>query len=181
MEFVKTNFEGVYILCPLVHEDGRGFFLESFSAREMSAYKLPTNFVQDNHAYSKEAGILRGLHFQKPPMAQSKLVRVVRGKVFDVIVDLRKNSKTFGRWFGIELSSENKKMLFIPKGFAHGYCTLSPDTEFLYKVDEYYSPSHDCGILWNDPFIGINWPIKNPILSEKDKRLPLLKETDIPF
>jgi dTDP-4-dehydrorhamnose 3,5-epimerase len=147
----------------------------------MEAHGLPVNFVQDNHARSLAAGVLRGIHFQTPPFAQSKLVRVVRGSVYDVVVDLRKSSATFGRWFGVALSEENKKILFVPAGFGHAYCTMTADSEFLYKVDAYYSPSHDAGIRWNDPDIGIQWPVSAPTLSQKDLALPLLKEFESPF
>jgi dTDP-4-dehydrorhamnose 3,5-epimerase len=181
MKFTETELQGVWIISPVVHEDRRGFFLESFSAREMDAHGLPSNFVQDNHACSRVPGVLRGMHFQKPPMAQSKLVRAVRGSVYDVILDLRRKSATYGKWLGLTLSEENKEMLYIPKGFAHGYCTLTPDTEFLYKVDEYYAPAHDSGIRWNDPGISIKWPVADPVISDKDSRLPLLKDIESPF
>ncbi|HUI93420.1 MAG TPA: dTDP-4-dehydrorhamnose 3,5-epimerase [Chitinivibrionales bacterium] len=181
MKFTETNLKGVWIISPVVHEDGRGFFLESFLASEMEAHGLPGSFVQDNHARSTAAGVIRGLHFQKPPRAQSKLIRVVRGSVFDAVVDLRKNSETFGKWLGFTLSEQNKEMLFVPKGFAHGYCTMAPGTEFLYKVDDYYSPAHDSGIRWNDPGIGIGWPNVSPVISDKDKRLPFLKDIEPPF
>jgi dTDP-4-dehydrorhamnose 3,5-epimerase len=181
MKFTETEIKGVWIISPVVHEDRRGFFLESFLAAEMEAHGLPSCFVQDNHARSKVPGVLRGMHFQKPPKAQSKLIRVVRGSVYDVVVDLRRKSGTYGKWLGLTLSEENREMLFIPKGFAHGYCTLSPDTEFLYKVDEYYSPAHDSGIRWDDPAFGIKWPFANPVISDKDSRLPLLKDIESPF
>jgi dTDP-4-dehydrorhamnose 3,5-epimerase len=181
MKFTETELHGVWIMEPVVHGDKRGFFLESFAAREMENHGLPGNFVQDNHARSLAAGVLRGIHFQKPPFAQSKLVRVVRGSVFDVVVDLRKASPTFGAWYGVTLSEENKKMLFVPKGFGHGYCTLTADSEFIYKVDSYYSPDHDAGIRWNDPDIGIRWPVLDPALSPKDTALPLLRDIESPF
>ena len=181
MKFTETELKGVWLIEPVVHQDARGFFLESFAAREMEAHGLPVNFVQDNHARSLAAGVLRGIHFQTPPFAQSKLVRVVRGSVYDVVVDLRKSSATFGRWFGVALSEENKKILFVPAGFGHAYCTMTADSEFLYKVDAYYSPSHDAGIRWNDPDIGIQWPVSAPTLSQKDLALPLLKEFESPF
>jgi dTDP-4-dehydrorhamnose 3,5-epimerase len=181
MKFTETDLRGVWTIEPVVHGDERGFFLESFAAREMEDHGLPGNFIQDNHARSLAPGVLRGLHFQKPPFAQGKLVRVVRGSVFDVVVDLRKSSATFGKWCGVTLSEENKKMLFVPKGFAHGYCTLTPDSEFLYKVDAYYSPDHDAGIRWNDPDIAVQWPVAGPTLSTKDLALPFLKELESPF
>jgi dTDP-4-dehydrorhamnose 3,5-epimerase len=181
MKFTETELKGVWLIEPVVHGDARGFFLESFTAREMEALGLPGNFVQDNHARSLAPGVLRGIHFQKPPFAQSKLVRVVRGSVFDVVVDLRKASPTFGKWYGLTLSEENKKMLFVPKGFGHAYCTLTPDSEFLYKVDAYYSPENDAGIRWNDPEIAIKWPVSSPTLSPKDLTLPFLKDLRSPF
>jgi dTDP-4-dehydrorhamnose 3,5-epimerase len=181
MKYTETELQGLWILDPVVHEDSRGFFLESFTARDMEAHGLPVNFVQDNHARSRVAGVVRGLHFQKPPFAQSKLVRVVRGAVFDVVVDLRRQSKTFGKWLGVTLSEDNRRMLFVPRGFAHGYCTLSQDSEFLYKVDAYYSPAHDAGIRWNDPAIAVAWPVADPVISDKDKNLPFLKEIESPF
>jgi dTDP-4-dehydrorhamnose 3,5-epimerase len=125
---------------------------------------------------SVASGVLRGMHFQKSPFAQSKLVRVIHGAIFDVIVDLRRSSPTFGQWDGFELTNDNYAMLFVPKGFAHGFCTLAPRTEVIYKVDDYYSPSHDGGFRWNDPDIGIKWPVEIPVLSEKDSRLPFLKD-----
>jgi dTDP-4-dehydrorhamnose 3,5-epimerase len=177
MEFIKTKFDNVWLIKPIVHSDARGFFLESYSLQEFQKLCISPNFVQDNHSMSMETGVLRGLHFQNQPMAQSKLVRTIRGSVFDVVVDLRKNSSSFGQWQGFELTESNFLMLFIPQGFAHGFCTLSPQTEFLYKVDNYYSPEHDSGLRWNDPTIGIQWPIKDPVLSEKDKKLPYLKDS----
>jgi dTDP-4-dehydrorhamnose 3,5-epimerase len=178
MKFVETQLPDVWLIEPVVHEDSRGFFLESFTAKEMESHGLPTHFIQDNHARSLVAGVVRGLHFQKPPFAQSKLVRVVRGEVYDVVVDLRKESKTFGVWQGFTLSETNKIMLFVPKGFAHGYCTLSSDSEFLYKVDAYYAPTHDAGIRWNDPGLGIVWPVSEPLVSDKDGRLPYLQDIE---
>lgn len=181
MKFTETELPGVWLVEPLVHEDSRGFFLESFTAREMEAHGLLSNFVQDNHARSHVAGVVRGLHFQRPPFDQTKLVRVVRGEVFDAVVDLRRKSKTFGTWLGVRLSEENKRMLYIPRGCAHGYCTLSAETEFLYKVDAYYSPAHDAGIRWNDPAIGVAWPVEDPVVSDKDAKLPFLSEIETPF
>jgi dTDP-4-dehydrorhamnose 3,5-epimerase len=181
MTFTETKIKGVWLIEPVAHGDQRGFFLESFAAREMEAHGLPGNFVQDNHARSLAPGVIRGLHFQKPPFAQAKLVRVVRGSVFDVVVDLRTASPTFGAWYGVTLSEENKTMLFVPKGFGHGYCTLSADSEFLYKVDAYYSPDHDAGIRFNDPDIAVDWPVTDPTLSPKDLALPLLSEIRSPF
>jgi len=181
MNLQKCKLEGVRLITPVVHSDARGFFLESFSARDFEAVGIPCNFVQDNHSMSVEKGVLRGLHFQKPPFEQSKLIRVVRGSILDVIVDCRKISPTFGQWEGFELSAANHAMLYIPAGFAHGFCTLLPNTEVLYKVDNYYSKPHDSGIRWNDPAIGIKWPVITPVLSEKDKILPFLHDCESPF
>ncbi|OOC44209.1 dTDP-4-dehydrorhamnose 3,5-epimerase [Thermosipho sp. 1074] len=180
-KFKKTStpIEGLYIIEPTVFGDTRGFFMESWNKKEFSEIGLDIDFVQDNHSRSKK-GVLRGLHFQvKYP--QGKLVRVVRGIVFDVAVDLRKNSPTFGKWYGVILSEENKKMFYIPEGFAHGFLVLSDEADFLYKTTEYYYPEYDAGVIWNDPDINIKWPfeeygIKEQILSEKDKKLPQLKE-----
>ena len=181
MQFMATRFDGVWLINPVVFNDARGFFLESFSMREFELNRIPCVFVQDNHSLSVEAGVIRGLHFQSPPYAQSKLIRVIRGSIFDVIVDCRKHSPTYGQWEAFELTAINHTMLYIPSGFAHGFCTLSPNTEVLYKVDNYYSQPHESGICWNDPVIGIQWPTNNPILSIKDKSLPFLSDIVSPF
>jgi|SRR5690606_628948 dTDP-4-dehydrorhamnose 3,5-epimerase len=176
MKRVETKLDGVFILEPDVFEDARGFFMESYNRRTFRQLGITLEFVQDNHSLSASAGIIRGLHFQRGPMAQSKLVRVLTGAIYDVAVDIRPDSPTFGQWVGVVLSEENKRQLFIPQGFAHGFCTLVPDTQVLYKVDQYYSPEHDAGILWNDPDLAIDWPVRSPKLSEKDRNLPLLRE-----
>lgn len=155
--------------------------MESYNFKKLEDQGIRYHFVQDNHAYSTTKGVIRGLHFQKPPMAQTKLVRVTRGGVLDVVVDIRKGSPTFGKSFSIELSAENYKQLLVPAGFAHGYSTLTEEVEFLYKVDEYYSPENDAGILWNDPALGIDWMVDSPTLSPKDEKLPLFSEIDSPF
>lgn len=146
-------------------------------------HKLSVNyqFIQDNQSLSAEVGVLRGLHYQLNPKAQTKLIRVLSGAIYDVIVDIRRNSPTFGQWVGVILSEYNKRQLLVPKGFAHGFCTLVPNTQVLYKVDEYYSPENDRGILWNDPALGIDWPTSSPILSDKDQRHPLLKDAELNF
>ena len=171
--FIKTPIEGLIIVEQAVFEDERGFFMESYNYRDFKQGGIDMNFVQDNHSHSKK-GVLRGLHFQiKHP--QGKLVRVVKGKVFDVAVDIRKGSKTFGKWFGVELSDKNKKQFYIPPGFAHGFLALEDDTEFLYKCTDYYYPDDEGGIIWNDPTINIKWPLEGIdklIISEKDKKLP---------
>ena len=181
MEFKKTKFQDAYLIVPPVFEDARGFFLESYSQQEFEKNGITINFVQDNHSLSVQKGVLRGLHFQKSPYAQTKLVRVTRGKAYDVILDLRKNSETFGQWAGFELSAENFQMLLIPRGFAHGFLTLEDNTEFQYKCDEFYHPEADSGIVWNDPELKINWGIENPILSEKDAELGFFKDLRSPF
>ncbi len=181
MEFKKTKLKDAYLITPQVFEDARGFFLESYSQQEFETQGIRIDFVQDNYSKSVKAGVLRGLHFQKPPYAQTKLVRVARGKVYDVILDLRKDSETFGQWEGFELSAENFQMLLVPRGFAHGFLTLEDDTEFLYKCDEFYHPESDSGIIWNDPTLKIDWPIETPILSEKDAQLGFFKDLISPF
>ena len=176
MRLIETGLPGLALLEPKVFRDERGFFLETYSEAAFAALGIGARFVQDNHAYSVRAGVLRGLHFQLPPYAQTKLVWVVRGSVLDVAVDLRRDSPTYGRHYCVELSAENMLRLFLPRGFAHGYLTLAPDTEFLYKVDAPYMPQADAGILWNDPELGIAWPVAEPVLSGKDRMLPRLKD-----
>lgn len=176
---IDANINGLIIIEPTVFEDSRGFFMESWNKREFVELGIETDFVQDNHSRSKK-GVLRGLHFQEE-YPQAKLVRVVRGMVFDVAVDVRINSPTFGKWYGVILSDENKRLFYIPEGFAHGFLVLSDEADFVYKVTEYYHPEDDKGIIWNDPDINIKWPfeefgIKEPIISEKDKNHPTLKE-----
>ncbi len=178
MNVSPTAFDDVWILEPNLFKDARGYFTETFrEAVLQEALQQPIRFVQDNESVSKK-GVIRGLHYQLPPMAQSKLVRVVQGKVWDVIVDLRKNSPTFGENFGMELSAENKKQLFIPHGFAHGYITLSDTATFVYKVDNYYSKAHEESIAFNDPDLAIPWPLtpKEWILSPKDLEYTAFKE-----
>ncbi|MDK2934964.1 MAG: dTDP-4-dehydrorhamnose 3,5-epimerase, partial [Clostridiales bacterium] len=181
MNLIKTELDGVYILEPKVFGDNRGWFMESYSKKVFKKIGLDINFVQDNHSYSALKGTLRGLHFQNNPMAQTKLVRCTRGKILDVAVDLRKGSSTYKKWIAVELSDENKRQLLIPKGFAHGFLTLTDDVEVQYKVDEYYSKEHDRSVRFDDPEIGVNWGIDNPILSEKDKNAPLLRDSDCNF
>ncbi len=181
MNVIATKLPGLFIIEPDVHGDHRGFFMESYHRAKLAEHGIDISFVQDNHSLSVEVGVLRGLHFQLNPKAQTKLVRVVSGVIYDVAVDIRKNSATFGQWVGVTLSAANKRQLLVPQGFAHGFCTTEPQTQVLYKVDEYYSPVHDRGILWSDPAIGIDWPTANPILSDKDQKHPLLKEAEINF
>ena len=176
MKITKTKLDGVVVIEPDVFGDNRGFFMESWNKKKMEEAGLFYDFVQDNHSKSTVKGTLRGIHFQKGDKAQAKLVRCVKGIVLDVAVDLRKNSPTFKQWVGVELSAENKKQLLIPRGFGHGFVTLTDDVEFLYKADNYYVPEADAGIRWNDPDIGVEWGVKSPILSEKDKNNPFLKD-----
>lgn len=178
MQPIKTNIPDVVILEPRVFGDQRGFFFESFNAQHFSdAIGSAVDFVQDNHSRSAH-GVLRGLHYQiKQP--QGKLVRVVAGEVFDVAVDIRKSSPTFGRWVGAILSAENKRQMWIPEGFAHGFVVTSESAEFLYKTTDYWAPEHERCIAWDDPAIGIDWPVKYPMLSEKDQRGRLLADAEV--
>lgn len=175
MKIIQTDIEGVVIIEPTVFGDKRGYFFESFSQKEFQEKVCNTVFVQDNESKSKY-GVLRGLHFQKPPFEQAKLVRVVQGKVLDVAVDIRRDSLTFGRHISTELSEENKRQLFIPRGFAHGFAVLSEEVIFQYKCDNYYAPPFEGAILWNDPQLDIDWklPADAILLSEKDKKNPTL-------
>ena len=181
MKLTKTKLDGVVFLEPDVFGDHRGFFMESWSQRKMEELGLHYDFVQDNHSKSTVKGTLRGIHFQKGDKAQAKLVRCVRGAVLDVAVDLRHESPTYKQWVAVELSEENKKQLLIPRGFGHGFVTLTDDVEFLYKADNYYAPEADGGIRWNDPEIGVEWGVENPILSAKDEKNPLLKDAEPVF
>ncbi len=186
MEFFPTPLPGLLLVRPRVLADARGSFMETWSRRAFAAGGLDVDFVQDNQAVSADKGVLRGLHFQLPPLAQAKLVRVSRGAVFDVAVDLRLGSPGYGKWHGEVLSEENCLQLLIPRGFAHAYLTLVPGTVFQYKVDAPYSPEHDAGLAWDDPDIGVAWPLAGhgimaPVLSAKDKGLPRLAAFDTPF
>jgi len=176
MKFTETPLKDAFVIEPVIFKDQRGFFTETYSKRIFEDNGFKIDFVQDNHSFSKEKGVLRGLHFQKPPHAQTKLVRTLKGSVYDVIVDLRKTSETFGKWTGGELSADNMKMLLVPKGFAHAFCTLEPESIVFYKVDEFYAPKSEGGIIWNDPVLDIDWPFKDILLSDKDRRLPLMSE-----
>ena len=165
-------------------EDARGWFSEVYHASAFAKRGVDVTFVQDNQSLSRAQGTIRGLHFQLPPHGQAKLVRCLRGAIFDVAVDLRRGSPTYGRWVGAELSAENGRQLFIPVGFAHGFMTLEPDTEVFYKVSEFYAPASDSGLRWDDPAIGVEWPSLPggpPLLSEKDEKLPVLAAFDSPF
>ena len=170
------------LLKPKRHGDRRGFFAEIYSRSKFSELGIDVEFVQDNHSLSKDTGTLRGLHFQAPPHAQAKLVRCGRGAIFDVAVDIRRGSPTYGQWEGYELTAENGDQLYIPVGFAHGFVTLEPDSEIVYKCSNYYAPETEGAVLWNDPVIGINWLTEvDPILSDKDAAAPLLTDCNNPF
>lgn len=181
MNIVKTKLDDVLIIEPDVFGDHRGWFTETYSKKKFGEVGINVDFIQDNHSMSSQKGTLRGLHFQTNPKAQTKLVRCTRGKILDVAVDLRKGSATFGKWVSVELSEENKRQLLIPKGFAHGFLSLTEDVEVQYKVDEYYSPECDRSIKYNDPDIGVVWGIDNPILSQKDLTAPFLRDCDPGF
>ncbi len=177
MKFIPTSIPGVLVIEPQVFKDSRGFFMESYRKSEFVQNGILADFIQDNHSASSK-GVLRGLHFQISPMDQAKLVRVIKGEVFDVVVDIRRGSATFGKSFCLILTADKKEMLYIPSGFAHGFLTLSDGAEFIYKVSREYSPSHEKGIRWDDPDLGIPWPkLERPyIFSDKDKKFPTLKE-----
>ena len=182
MNLIKTKLDGLVVLKPTVFKDNRGYFMESYNQKNINKLLGNVNFIQDNESESSR-GVLRGLHFQKPPYTQAKLVRCLKGSVLDVVLDLRKDSKTYGIFETISLTEENKKQLFIPKGFAHGFIVLSKSAILSYKVDNYYNPESESGIIWNDPDLNIDWKInKNEIIvSEKDKNLPTFNEIINPF
>jgi dTDP-4-dehydrorhamnose reductase/dTDP-4-dehydrorhamnose 3,5-epimerase len=181
MNIVKTDAEDVIIIEPKVFGDHRGWFTETYSKEKFNELGIHIDFIQDNHSFSAQKGTLRGLHFQLNPKAQTKIVRCTKGKILDVAVDLREGSPTYKKWIAVELTEENKKQLLIPKGFAHGFLTLTDDVEVQYKVDEYYSPENDRSIRFDDPEIGVVWGIDSPVLSDKDFNAPLLKESDVNF
>jgi dTDP-4-dehydrorhamnose 3,5-epimerase len=183
LEVNKTELPGILVLKTRRLVDERGYFVETFSERAFSGAGLRTGFVQENQSCSNRAGTIRGLHFQVPPAAQAKLVRVLRGAIFDVTVDLRLGSPAYGHWFSKVLTAADGEQLLIPRGFAHGFCTLEAQTEVSYKVDSFYAPECDCGLNWGDPDLKINWPVdaKTAILSEKDARLGFFRDFDTPF
>lgn len=170
MEFRELELIGVFEITPEPHYDKRGFFMRVYDDELFKEHGIHREWVNENHSHSGKKGIIRGLHFQVEPFTETKLIRCIRGSIFDVAVDVRKNSSTFGRWIGLELTEENKKMLYIPRGFAHGFCTLSDISEVVYKVDNYYSQVHERGLIWNDSALGIEWPVTDPILSSKDQK-----------
>jgi dTDP-4-dehydrorhamnose 3,5-epimerase len=178
----STAIPDVKVMTPEKHHDARGFFSEVYNAGALARHGINIGFVQDNYSHSTRIGTVRGLHFQAPPFAQTKLIRVTRGRILDVAVDIRRGSPTFGRHVAIELSAENWRQLLVPVGFAHGICTLEPDTEITFKVSSPHSSAHDLGLAWDDPDLGITWPLAGlPVLSNRDRRNPRLKDLDTPF
>ena len=174
-EFKRLEIPDVILIKPKVFEDERGFFMETYKKFDFEKAGIKGEFVQDNHSKSKY-GVLRGLHFQREPYAQAKIVRCIRGIIYDVAVEKKKNSPTFGKWVGVILSEHNKYQLYIPRGFAHGFVVLSAAAEVVYKVDNIYAPGYEAGVIWDDPDIGIDWPVDDPIVSEKDRKWPTLRE-----
>lgn len=181
MTLIETAVNGVFEIEPKVFGDNRGWFYESYSKEKFEKLGIIAEFVQDNRSFSAQKGTLRGLHCQTNPKAQSKLITCLKGAILDVAVDIRKGSPTYMKWVAVELNEENKKMLFVPKGCLHGFVTLTENVEVSYKVDEFYSPENDRSICFCDPEIGVEWGIENPVLSEKDKKAPLLKDSDVAF
>lgn len=183
MEVVATNVPGVLLLKPRHFNDARGYFVETYNQRAAHAAGIAAEFVQDNQAFSSQRGTVRALHFQVPPHAQAKLVRVLRGAIYDVAVDLRAGSPTYGRWTAAELTAQGGEQIFVPGGFAHGYCTLEADTEVAYKVDDYYAPDCEQGLIWNDSTLAIDWPVaaSDAVLSDKDRKLPRFADFVSPF
>ena len=181
MQKIETALQGVFILQPKVFGDHRGYFLETYNASVLKHLGIEASFVQDNESFTQAKGTLRGIHFQQSPSAQSKIVRVAEGSVMDVAVDLRKGSPTYLKWISAVLSDENKHMMYIPKGFGHGFVTLTDNVRFMYKVDQVYDQPNDRTIRYDDPAIGVDWGIDNPILSQKDMQAPLLQDSDCNF
>lgn len=181
MKLIQTEIDGVFEIEPKVFGDNRGWFYESYSKEEFSRLGIDADFVQDNRSFSEKKGTLRGLHCQTEPKAQAKLVSCTRGAILDVAVDIRRGSPTFMKWISVELTAENKKMLFIPKGCLHGFVALTDNVELSYKVDDFYSPENDRSIRFDDPEIGVEWGVDTPVLSEKDKNAPLLADSDVKF
>lgn len=180
-QFTPLELPGLILVEPKVFQDARGWFMETYKRGEFVQAGLDAAFVQDSYARSLGAGTLRGLHYQKDPAAQGKLVRVGVGEIYDVVVDIRKGSPTFGKWIGVTLSESNRRMLWVPPGFAHGYCALSEISEIAYKMTHEYSPTHERSIRWDDPTLAISWPTTKPLLSDKDLKAPLLADADIAF
>lgn len=170
MNITELSISGAFVIAPDPHFDERGFFMRTYDSELFEKHGLNRKWVQENHSRSEKKGIIRGLHFQMEPFAETKLIRCIKGAIYDVAVDIRAKSPTFGKWVGIELSEENMKMFYIPRGFAHGFCTLSEISEVVYKVDNFYSPGNERGLMWNDTDFDINWPVSNPVLSDKDRK-----------
>lgn len=181
MEFEKTQIDGAVVLTPKVFGDHRGWFMESYSKRILEQAGIFDEFIQDNRSFSAEKGTLRGLHCQTEPMAQAKLLTCLKGEILDVAVDIRKGSPTYMKWVGVKLSEENKKMFYIPAGCLHGFVTLTDNVEVMYKVNNFYSPENDRSIRFDDPALGVEWGVENPILSQKDLNAPLLEDSDVEF
>ena len=181
MDKMEERFNGLLVIEPMVIDDPRGFFMETYSRQRYREIGIEAEFVQDNHSLSLRKGTLRGMHYQLNPKAQSKLIRVVRGSVLDVAVDIRRGSPTFGKYLTLVLSAENKRQLYMPGGFAHGICSLADETEVIYKVDKYYAPEMDRSFRWDDPEIGIEWPVVDPILSERDRQAPSFADAEMNF
>ena len=181
MEIRPLKLDGTYAITLTAHQDDRGYFVRSYDLGFFEEHGLQTDWVQENQSRSARKHTVRGMHFQKPPHAETKLIRVIQGAIVDAFVDLRKESATYGQWDSIELTADNFTLVYIPKGFAHGFCTLLPDTIVLYKVDNYYAPSFEGGLRWNDPTLKINWPAEDPFLSERDRQAPYFDEFISPF
>ncbi len=179
-EFIRTEIPSVIVVKPGVFRDERGFFMETYKHSDFVKGGIPEHFVQDNHSKSSRT-VLRGLHYQKDPKAQGKLVRCISGRIFDAAVDIRAGSPTFAKWVGVELSEDNGEMLYVPKGFAHGFLVLSDTAEIIYKCTDEYSPENERGIIWNDPDIALSWPVREPLVSSKDAANPPLKDADVNF
>ena len=174
MKFEETKIKGLYIIEPEFRVDERGYFARVFCKKELAKIGFNFDIVQINRSLNKKKGIIRGMHFQKPPRAEDKIVQCIKGAIYDVAIDLRKDSSTHGKWVAEELTEDNKKMFLIPKGFAHGFQSLRDNSEILYFLSEFYSPKYESGVRWNDPFLNIKWPIKNPFLLERDENWPLI-------
>jgi dTDP-4-dehydrorhamnose 3,5-epimerase len=181
VDLQPLKFPGVYLVLPVVRGDERGHFVRTWDEAIFRRFGLARPWVQENQSYNRRQGILRGLHFQRPPHAETKLIRVAQGAVLDVFVDLRRGSPSFGQWDAVELSADNQRSLFLPKGFAHGYCTLTPESLVQYKVDACYAPDAEGGLRWDDPALAIAWPVREPQLSPKDAKWPSLADFDSPF
>jgi dTDP-4-dehydrorhamnose 3,5-epimerase len=181
MKITKTEIDGLVIIEPQVFGDNRGWFMETWTKEKFEREGINIDFVQDNQSYSAVKGTLRGLHFQTDPRSQTKLLRCTRGEILDVAVDLRRGSPTYKKWVSVKLTAENKKQFLMPKGMAHGFVTLTDDVEVQYKVDDYYAPECDRSVRFDDPEIGVDWGVKDPVLSQKDLKAPLLKDSDVNF